>query len=137
MYEIVPGLYLSNYPDAQKVPYDFFVVNCTADLPLVRSKYSTRISVNDDLRQESTDRMTHALPYIVRYIDDYVKKGVPVLVHCAAGQQRSAAVVAAYLMKTKGMTVDEAVAYVKSKKPDAFTPAVNFRESLESLQAGT
>jgi protein-tyrosine phosphatase len=130
MYEIIPHLYLSNYPDARNVPRDFFVINCTKDFPMVNSQSGTRLAVNDDLQKESIDIMTHNLPLMIRYIDDHVSKGHNVLVHCAAGQQRSAAVIAAYLMKTKGFTVDQAIEFVKSKKPDAFLTGVNFMESL-------
>jgi rhodanese-related sulfurtransferase len=133
MYEIVPHLYLSNYTDAKDVPYDFFVINCSKDLPIVNSKYGTRLAVNDDLRKESIDVMTRNIPLMIRYIEEHVNKGHNVLVHCAAGQQRSAAVVAAYLIKTKGFSVDKSVEFVKSKKPDAFLTGVNFRESLKSF----
>ncbi len=133
MYEIIPYLYLSNYTDAKGVPQDFFVINCTKNLPMVNSQSGTRLAVNDDLRKESIDTMTQNLPLMVKYIDDHVSKGHNVLVHCAAGQQRSAAVVAAYLMKTKGFTVDQAIDFVKSKKPDAFLTGVNFRESLDRV----
>jgi protein-tyrosine phosphatase len=40
-----------------------------------------------------------------------------VLVHCRAGQSRSAAVVAGYLVCNGGMRVDEAIQYVTSKRP--------------------
>ena len=132
MYEIVPHLYLSNYQDAKSVPWDFFVINCTKDLPMVNSKYGTRLAVNDDLRKESIDTMRTNIPVLVRYIDDHVSNGQNVLVHCFAGQQRSAAVVAAYLIKKKGMTPDEAVEYVRSKKPDAFLHGVNFYDAIKN-----
>ncbi len=134
MYEIVPHLYLSNYIDAKSVPGDFFVINCTKDLPMVNSKYGTRLAVNDDLRPESIEIMRRNIPVITRYIDEHVSKGHNVLVHCAAGQQRSAAVVAAYLIKYRGMSLDEAISYVKSKKPDAFLSGVNFIEALKNME---
>jgi protein-tyrosine phosphatase len=134
MYEIVPHLYLSNYMDATNVPQDFFVINCTKDFPMVQSQSGTRLSVNDDLQKESIDIMTQNLPLMVKYVDEHVSKGHNVLVHCAAGQQRSAAVIAAYLMKTKGFSVDQAIEFVKSKKQDAFLTGVNFRESLDNFR---
>lgn len=134
MYEIIPHLYLSNYTDAKSVPFDFFVINCTKDLPMVNSKYGTRLAVNDDLRPESIEIMRQSIPLITRYIDEHVSKGHNVLVHCAAGQQRSAAVIVAYLIKYKGMTLDQAINYVKSKKPDAFLTGVNFIEALKNLE---
>ncbi len=130
MYEIIPRLYLSNYTDAKSVPWDFFVINCTKDLPMVKSKHGTRLSVNDDLRKESIDIMRKNIPLMIKYIDEYPGD---VLVHCAAGQQRSAAVIAAYLMNKKGMSMEEAIKYIKSKKPDAFLTGVNFRDALKSM----
>jgi len=133
MYEIIPHLYLSNYIDAKNVPFDFFVINCTKDLPMVNSKYGTRLAVNDDLRPESIEIMRQNIPVITKYIDEHLSQGHNVLVHCAAGQQRSAAVVAAYLIKYKGMTLDQAINYVKVKKPDAFLTGVNFIDALKNL----
>jgi protein-tyrosine phosphatase len=57
--------------------------------------------------------------------------GQPVVVHCHAGQQRSAAVMAAYLMWTRKMSLEQSVSYIKLCKPDAFLYGVNFREALE------
>lgn len=130
MYEIIPHrLYLSNYTDAKSVPWDFFVINCSKDLPMVKSKHGTRLVVNDDLRKESIEIMRQNIPLMIRYIDDYPGK---VLVHCAAGQQRSAAVIAAYIMNKNNLSVEDAIQYVKSKKPDAFLTGVNFKESIKN-----
>ena len=127
LYEIVPNrVYLSNFPDAMReVKRDMFVFNCTADLPMVG--VGIRLAVNDDLKPESIQKMTSALPMVVPYIDKYKR----VLVHCAAGQQRSATVVAGYLMYKYNYTVDQAIQYVKSKKPDAFLGGVHFENSLK------
>jgi protein-tyrosine phosphatase len=35
-----------------------------------------------------------------------IDKGMPVLVHCHAGRQRSAAVIAAYIMIFEGLSLD-------------------------------
>lgn len=131
MYEIVPQrLYLSNYQDAiaaAAADDSLFVINCTKDLPTVKTKYGTRLYVDDS--PASVDTMTENLPLMVKYIED-APPSTKVLVHCFAGQQRSAIVVAAYLMKTMGLSAQEAIDYVKSKKPDAFAGGVHFMESL-------
>lgn len=127
LYEIVPNrVYLSNFPDARReAQRDMFVFNCTADLPMVGR--GIRLAVNDDLRPESIEKMTRSLPVVVPYIDKYKR----VLVHCAAGQQRSAAVVAGYLMYKYNYTMDQAIRYIKSIKPDAFLGGVHFEKSLK------
>ncbi len=132
MYEIAPHLYLSNFNDAQLVPRGFFIVNCSKDLPMVHA-YGMRIPVNDDLSEEALDTMSRALPIVVDHIDSVIATGGNVLVHCAAGQQRSAAVVTAYLM-SKGLTMQDAVARVQAKKRDAFLTGINFMKSLKDYE---
>ena len=53
MQEILPNLYLSTYNQVKIATYDFFQVNCTKDLPMVRTE-GIRIAVNDDPREANT-----------------------------------------------------------------------------------
>ena len=52
----------------------------------------------------------------VAWIDAQLADGRTVLVHCAKGRGRSATVVAAYLMRERGMTFDEANELLHSKR---------------------
>lgn len=89
----------------------------------------TRLYVDDHPTSEPT--MRAMIPVMVRYIEDAISQK-DVVVHCFAGQQRSAAVVAAYLMKIQGFTPEQAVEFIKSKKPDAFLGGVHFMDSLKA-----
>lgn len=51
-----------------------------------------------------------------------VAEGAPVFVHCRAGRSRSAAVVAAYLMRSRGLSADAAVAFVASRREIGLNP---------------
>jgi protein-tyrosine phosphatase len=62
-----------------------------------------------------------------------LKRG-PVLVHCAAGMQRSAAIVAMYIIATSGYKVENAIQYIQSKRPIAFTPSPNFLKSIQIFE---
>jgi protein-tyrosine phosphatase len=55
------------------------------------------------------------------------------LVHCAAGMQRSAACVAMFLMATRNMTPDQAIAFIKERREIAFHPSANFYQSMEGF----
>ena len=130
MYEILNHLYLSNYADTvQNVSSDFFVVNCTSNLPMVLPR-GLHMSVNDDVHEESINTLSRALPIIVEHIDIWINSGNDVLVYSDAGQQRSATVLVAYLMYKTSMTIDQAIECVKSKKPDVFSGGINFQDSL-------
>jgi len=133
MYKIAPRLYLSNFYDAKTVPNGWYVINCSKDLPMV-STYGMRLPINDDLSSEAMMTMYHELPMIIARIDNIRNSGGDVLVHCFAGQQRSAAVVAAYLM-TKGLSKVDAIRYIRGIKPDAFLTGVNFDPVLTRYSA--
>jgi len=62
------------------------------------------------------------------FIADHIAKGC-VLVHCGAGISRSAAVVIAYLCRYAGMSYAEALAFVKTKRPQV-APADVFKEAI-------
>ena len=52
----------------------------------------------------------------VAWIDDQLADGRTVLIHCAKGSGRSATVLAAYLMKTDGMSFDAVRDLLRSKR---------------------
>lgn len=107
-----------------------FVVNCTKDFPMV-SKDGIRIPVNDDGSKEALDGMLMAFSSATNQIEEWLLAGRRVVVHCLAGQQRSPAVIAAFLMDHRSFGLQEAIRYIRCKKPDAFFWHVNFRDPLE------
>ena len=52
----------------------------------------------------------------VAWIGDQLAEGRTVLVHCAKGRGRSATVIAAYLMKTEGMSFEEVRDLLRSRR---------------------
>lgn len=133
MYEIIPRLYLSAYHSVNIGFSNVFIVNCTKDLDMLNED-NLRLFIDDNGNQDEKSKMLSALPEIVKVIDNKLQNNTTVIVHCLAGRQRSATVVAAYLMYKYEFSVDDAIAYVKSKKKDAFFPYVNFRWSLEEYE---
>lgn len=53
----------------------------------------------------------------VAFLADQLANGETVYVHCKAGRGRSAAIVIAYLMQYQGFTLDDAIAFVKERRP--------------------
>ena len=54
---------------------------------------------------------------VVDFIDEQRQAGRTVYVHCMAGVNRSAAATAAYLMRENGWSREQALAFLRSKRP--------------------
>ena len=69
---------------------------------------------------------------------DFISRGVsteqPVLVHCRAGMSRSAAFVAAYLIKSNGWTLDQTLDLMTSRRP-CVHPNEGFLRQLTIFEA--
>jgi len=137
MHEIIKNIWIGNYHDA--LDANLFnrhnisaVANITKNIPfLKKSMDRLHLKVEDDGNKHDYKVMAKRLPEIVAWIDDMLQQNKVVLVHCAAGIQRSACVVAAYLMHSNSkFSVANAVNFVRSRRPIAFSPAVNFKSSL-------
>ena len=57
-----------------------------------------------------------ALERAVEFVEEQLAAGRAVLVHCLAGEGRTGCVLAAYLVKTKGLVADQATAEVRRTK---------------------
>lgn len=67
------------------------------------------------------DACLDALPKAVSFLETQICSGRCVLVHCAAGRDRTAMALAAYLASTQGVDVHRAIATVRNARPDALT----------------
>ena len=71
------------------------------------------VSMHDHL-PPSVESMEKAVAYIL----DRRKEGKAVMVHCLAGEGRTGCVLAAYLIRTRRLRADEAIAALRSLKPE-------------------
>lgn len=102
---------LSNAPNAVKFPKQIDVL---------------RIPVDDNVHNKIR-------PYFLKtqqFIDFYLEKKKKVLVFCRAGVSRSATIIINYLMKTFSLTVDDAILFLKKKRPQ-IQPNSGFLKQLK------
>lgn len=134
--EIIPGLWLGSAAAAQD--REFLqrekiraVFNFTKELGFAEGvptrKY--RISVDDNLQPEEIRNLELWAPDFTQKMLDEIRQG-PILVHCHAGVQRSAAATAMFLIRWMGADAKAAIEYVRMKRPVAFRPATNFRDAI-------
>jgi dual specificity phosphatase 12 len=135
-HEIIPGIWLGNKRAALndkwlKQNNISVVFNATKDLPFSPSiKKQYRIPVDDNLQPEEIRNMTQWSHEAVYRVLEEQNKGNKILIHCAAGMQRSAAIMAMYLIVTRGISWHQAITYIQGIRPIAFRPAPNFKDSI-------
>eukprot|EP00347_Sterkiella_histriomuscorum_P008975 403343011 len=98
MNEILPNLYLSGMQPTAQFPDQF--------------EYKI-IEISDDIESNIHQHLDECVAFIRKRIDS----GKTVLVHCAAGVSRSASVITAYVMSVKCLSRDDALAFVRTRRP--------------------
>ena len=135
-HRIAPRLWLGNKISA--LDEDFLrnenittVFNCTKEFPfspMIGRKY--RVPVDDNLQPAEIHNMERWAPEIVYKVVSEYKQGNTILIHCHAGMQRSAAVMAMTLIALTNKKPDEVMDHIRSIRPIAFQPSANFKKSI-------
>ena len=138
--EIIPNLWIGDHNSCCNK--DFiennnirFIINCSNDIE--ENKFNIeniRINVDDKpsvSHNVDNEIMFNSLDSTVEYIHKCLFTNKNVLVHCKAGKQRSATIVAAYLIKYGEIDIDKAVYYIRTERPVAFEPMINFLPALK------
>ena len=133
---ILPRLWLGNKksstdPDFLRAAGITTVFNATKDLPfspLIQRKY--RVPVDDNLQPAEIKNMAEWSPEIVYKVVNEYKNGSVILIHCYAGMQRSAAIMAMVLIALSDHPASQVIPYIRSRRQVAFFPEVNFLQSI-------
>ena len=107
------------------------VVNCTADIPRFSDIPMLRVPVYDD--PSDAKKMVKYFGISSVAIRDVTRYNGNVLVHCRAGQNRSASICCALLMVTRGIGYREAMKLIRERKCETFRP-MNFLSSLQEWE---
>ncbi len=130
--EILPGLYLTSFNGLKSVESNnidhtkTLVINATTNLEvLAYFKITLRIPLLDTIECKIYDH----LDSIADLINKYLKIGYNVIVHCKAGISRSPSLVIAYLIKYHGLSLNDALEFLK-KKRSVVDPNIGFYNEL-------
>jgi protein tyrosine/serine phosphatase len=112
------------------------IINCTFELPFINylAENKVRISLSDPPQSQYDVDMfiNYVTSDLFLKIDQNVSQK-PILIHCHKGKQRSAAVVAAYLMWKYRMSIVEACTFIRQKRPCVFRNIYDDRNSDPDL----
>lgn len=144
-HQIVPRMWLGNKvaaldPEWLTANNINMVMNCSKDIPFAsdtkeKRRKLYRIAVNDSLRDEDINFFTQSSEEVAYTLIREYNAGKNILVHCAAGMQRSAAAMALFLMTLNRWSLEQAVRYIQSIRNIAFTPGINFLPTLQHYEA--
>jgi len=107
------------------------VFNCTKDLPFAAQiPHQYRVPVDDNLEPQEIQNMLAWSPEIIAKLMKEYKRGGVILVHCHAGMQRSAAVVAMFIIALTGQPAEKVMGFIRYKRPITFFPEANFKQAI-------
>uniref|UniRef100_A0A452S4U1 Dual specificity protein phosphatase 8 n=1 Tax=Ursus americanus TaxID=9643 RepID=A0A452S4U1_URSAM len=130
---ILPHLYLGSQKDVLNKDLMTqngisYVLNASSSCPkpdfICESRFM-RIPINDNY----CEKLLPWLDKSIEFIDKAKLSSCQVIVHCLAGISRSATIAIAYIMKTMGMSSDDAYRFVKDRRP-SISPNFNFLGQL-------
>lgn len=136
---IIKGLWIGSEGDSDDASFYArhnirLVINATASIPMRTPPDVRAYRIPVDDARDANETMLRHFPTAVLLIDEVLSHGHGVLVHCRAGMQRSAAVVAAYLMWKRGLTADQAFEYINKRKAETFWPVPTFEPALRAWE---
>lgn len=138
--EIIPRLWLGNRKASQDIDWlrrnnITTVFNATKDIPFVNGiEFMYRVPVDDNLEDDEIRNMgLWSWEIVFKVLKEY-NAGKHILIHCMAGMQRSAAIVAMVLIAKYRCTTDEAIRYIKRKRQIAFYGQANFYRSIKNFE---
>mmetsp|Transcript_93726 Transcript_93726/g.201161 ORF Transcript_93726/g.201161 Transcript_93726/m.201161 type:complete len:269 (-) Transcript_93726:80-886(-) len=104
------------------------IVNCTKEFgcPLQNDFEYLQLHATDDTHQ----LMIQFWPAVCDFIEEAKAAGGRVLVHCAGGHSRSGSTALAYLMKSRNLTLSEALALAQERRT-SISPNPGFLEQLQ------
>jgi len=130
--KITDQIYIGTYSSAQMLDFTnrvgiTHVLNCTPDEHAGLKGFNVRqLNINDGF-EIPAEAIRFALVSIATAIHNHGR----ILVHCHAGVSRSVSIVCAHLMYA-GFSWDEAVDFVRSRRPQAF-PHPNIERSIKNF----
>lgn len=141
--EILPNLYLGSIKALGTYEYksiDYYMIvdlikyTFLTDKREINSQIYINLPVHDS--PDECDKLLSLIKEtnVLEKMHLALQENKPVLVHCFAGMQRSCALVACYLIKYNNMTPDEAIEYIKFRRPIAFFGKVNFMETVKHIK---
>jgi protein-tyrosine phosphatase len=137
---VIKNIWLGNKSSSQN--RDFLnnnkiklVVNCTTDIHIPQWYEDDginyiRLPIYDWNSESNNNILKAEIMNIINTMNIYKVNNKNILVHCFAGMQRSATVIACYLMYYYNFKPEHAIFYIRNKRNIAFQPYPTFNSFI-------
>ena len=137
--EILPNLWLGDI-DGEKYKSNInakYVVNCIKDLSFLNKSDTYQGVIKESLEKYEIIKLYEYLTETTKFIYNNFVNDEPTLIFCENGNQKSATVIAAFLIKYGNHTKETAIQAIRTKYKTAFYPDINYIYSLEMFEQNT
>lgn len=137
--QIIPYLYLGGVAAASDTTSLVqqgirAVCCCVRELEFPTREFSKQVEYyRVDVEDVSREPIELFFPEATEFINQFVSKEMPVLVHCRAGVSRSASTVIAYLIRYQNYSLHDAFFLARSRR-SIVTPNIGFMEKLTEYE---
>jgi protein-tyrosine phosphatase len=135
--EIIPYLYLGDAGFVYEPKSYSLIINCCPEVDINYPEPSNVLYLrfHDDPRDNPKFLSQLETHKVLEKIHEQVLALNPVIVHCAMGIQRSASVIACYLLKYGIINgVQDTLDFIRSKRDVAFSTGYNFLPAIKKYQ---
>jgi len=134
--EIVPNLWIGdsnslNFKNDLNIKY---IVNCVKDLHFLGNYSEYKQNMKISIEKYEIIKMYEYLIETTEFIYKNIINDEATLVFCENGNQKSATVIGAFLIKYGNHTRDSAIKCIRTKNKTAFYPDISYNYSLEMVE---
>ena len=134
--EIIPKLWIGTKESLKLNNCINCVINCQNDLKFLDNykDYRTGNGIRENLEKYEIIKMFEYLNESCDYIYKNLLDNKEILVFCENGNQKSATVACAFLIKYGKMFKDDAIFAIRTKYKTAFYPSITYETSLGMME---
>ena len=135
--EILPNLWIGNnellkFKDKLNIDY---IINCSKDLHFLGKHNQYKMDMKNNLEKYELVKMYEYLNETSDFIYSKIINHNSILVVCETGNQKSATIIASYIIKYGKMTMANTINSIRTKHISAFFPNVDYKNSLEMIES--
>ena len=118
----------------EKINIDF-IINCSKDLHFLGNCNKYKMEMKNNLEKYEIIKMYEYLNETSDFIHKKLLNNNSILVVCENSNQKSASIIAAYIIKYGKINMMNTIGSIRTKHKTAFYPGIDYKNSLEMFES--